>query len=150
MNRKTNKTAQVLRLLTKTESDSIENPLMNDEFKEEVIHIRNNRTTKPAEKAETPIKAETGINVVSELVQEWLPQTLKRFNCCDCDLCKAEMMVEAMNKIPPKYVFVRSEKDFEKLAKIKEQYKQQVINALVRITIRSKNHPVHEGHKQIS
>ncbi len=146
MNKKTNKTAQVLKLLTKSNSGSIENPIINQEFKEEVIHTREVRHTKKVSSKADEISAlqsgdggDAGINIVAELVQEWLPETIKRFNFEPSDIFKAEMTVEALNIIPPKYVYVHNENDFASIKGIKEKYKAQVINTLVRLAVKAKN-----------
>ena len=145
MNKKTNKTEQVLKLLTKSETGNIENPIINREFKEEVIHVRevkSNRKPAPAVAEQKPAN-DIGINVVAELVQEWLPVTMKRFNFDNSDIVKAEITVEALNTIPPKYVYIKNETDFANIKTIKEKYKADVINTLVHLTIKAKNNPKH-------
>lgn len=153
MTRKTNKTAPLLRLITGSDENTIENPIINEEFKEEVIHVRimNKKSEKPHvdEPSVTNInKAEdkkvVGINVVSELVQEWLGETMKRFKICDCDICKAEMTVSALNKITPKYIYIDSKTDYNEVKRIKENYKNEVIKNLVNIAISRKNLPRHQ------
>ncbi len=138
MNRKTNKTAPLLRLLTRGEEGAIINPIINEDFKEGVIYMR----SAPAreEKTET-----VEINVISELVSEWLPQTMKRFNSCDCALCRADITVAALNEIPPKYVRISDETDFEEVKKLKEKYRAQVISTLVKLVLRN-----HTDHRKIS
>lgn len=138
---KTNKTAQVLRLLTKSEENTPENPIINQEFKEEVIHSR-----RPAEKKNAPAqekKADKGINVVAELVTEWLPQTLRRFKCCDCDVCLAEVTVRALNELPPKYVIINDEEDAKLAERIKEECRPDVLKTLVRLAIAAQKNPKH-------
>ena len=95
MTRKTNKTAPLLRLLTRSETGDITNPIMNEDFKQGVIYVR---TMEPV--IEKPEAVE--INIISELISEWLPQTIKRFNGCDCAVCRAEITVSALNEIPPR------------------------------------------------
>ena len=140
-------------MLTKSENGIIENPIINEEFKEEVIHVREVRTKKKAATADeltehnSVSQNEVGINIVAELVQEWLPQTMKRFNCSESEVCVAELTVEALNRIPPKYVYIKNEKDFANVKVIKEKYKGEVINTLVHLAIKSKNNP---KYKRIS
>lgn len=138
---KTNKTAQVLRLLTKSEANTPENPIINEEFKEEVIHSRN-----PAVKKKTSpqLKADKGINVVAELVTDWLPQTLRRFKCCDCDVCVAEITVRALNELPPKYVIINGDEDAKLAERIKEECRPAVLKTLVRLAIAAQKNPRHQ------
>ncbi len=151
MSRKTNKTAPLLRLISGNDENGIENPIINEEFKEDVIHVRTpnlrDRQTKNSV-SENSVKkpAETkivGINVVSELVQEWLAESIHRFNICECDVCKAEITVEALNRIPPKYIYIDSKTNYDEVRKIKEKCKSEVIMTLVKIAISRKNLPKH-------
>ena len=134
-------------MLARAENDIIENPIINEEFKEEVIHVREVKPKKKANTGDEPTehnhvsKNEVGINIVAELVQEWLPETIKRFNCGDSEICLAELTVEALNKIPPKYVYIKNEKDFANVKVIKEKYKSEVISTLVQLAIKSKSNP---------
>jgi len=148
LTKKTNKTAHVLRLLTNSEETTKENPILNAEFKDEMIHSRNNIDKKPApeqpKKAEntTPPKA-IGVNIISELVQENLPSILERFRCCSCDLCKAEITISALNQIPPQYAYIKNGSDAE-VNKLKEKNKAKVVSALVKLTFHLKNNPIHK------
>jgi hypothetical protein len=122
--KKTNKTSSVMKLISK--GKGIANPIIDEKFKEEVILTKD----KP-----DAAKNETGINIIEELVQEWLPQTMKRFNCPDSDIWKAEFTVKALNILPPKYVPVNGAKDYANIQNMKEKYKKQVIDTLVSMVI---------------
>lgn len=137
MNRKTNKTAPLLRLLTRSETGDITNPIMNEDFKQGVIYVRT---------MEAPVKPEAvEINIISELISEWLPQTIKRFNGCDCAICRAEITVSALNEIPPRYVRISDETDFDEIKALKEELKASVISTLVKLVLRN-----HNDHRKIS
>lgn len=136
MNRKTNKTAPLLRLLTRNDAGAITNPIINEEFKEGVILMRTREEKKPDI---------VDINIISELVGEWLPVTIKRFNGCDCAVCRADLTVAALNEIPPKYVRISDETDFAEIDRIKEEYRVQVIDTLVKLVLRN-----HTNHRKIS
>lgn len=138
MTRKTNKTAPLLRLLTRSETGDITNPIMNEDFKQGVIYVR---TAEPV--IEKPEAVE--INIVSELIGEWLPQTIKRFNGCDCAVCRAEITVSALNEIPPRYVRISDETDFDEIKALKEELRPSVISTLVKLVLRN-----HNDHRKIS
>ena len=93
MNKKTNKTAHVLKLLAGSEVSTKENPILNNEFKDEMIlNRRNSEKNQNGEKAITyaeqkDIKPERK-NIVLELIEENLSTVLERFRCCDCEICK--------------------------------------------------------------
>lgn len=155
MEHKSNKTGPLLKMLTKAESGSTQNPIMNEEFKEEMIHARKNgisaKKMTPEEVREVKVvgtarpitKTTGGINIVSELVQEWLPETLSRFRCCNCDICRAEITVAALNAIPPKYVVIEKEEDFSTVEAMKDKYRPKVIRTLVKLAILEKTAPRH-------
>ncbi len=142
MGRKTNKTAHVLRLLATNEFDKKENPILNDEFKEEVILHKNNITISN-EADEIAIPKTAGINIISELIEENLDSVLDRFRCCSCEKCKEEIMISALNFIEPKYV---SNKMIaaEEIEEMKLKYKSSVVSVLVKYAIQLKNNPIHE------
>ncbi|MCX7657579.1 MAG: late competence development ComFB family protein [Oscillospiraceae bacterium] len=125
--KKTNKTSSVMKLISKGKGAA--NPIIDEKFKEEIILAKDKPDTS---------KNETGINIIEELVQEWLPETMKRFNCPDSDIWKAEITVKALNILPPKYVPVNGAKDYANIQNMKEKYKKQVINTLVKLAISSK------------
>ncbi len=142
--------------------DKEENPLLNDEFKRDVIDpiekLKNSgsqKTTAPisssapmgqaAENAkQTPaVFKETEINISTELISEWLPSTLKRFKCCDCPRCAAEASAEAFRVIEPVKFTVRSPEDLEKAKELKEEYKRKIMMKLVSIAVARKALPIH-------
>ncbi len=131
--------------------DKEENPLLNDNFRKEFIDpIENNKsaaaqTASPARQELSDGFKETEINISTELISEWLPSTLKRFNCCTCGRCSAEASAEAFSAIEPVKYIVRSPEDLEKVKELKEQYKRKVMMKLIGIAVARKNLPVHDS-----
>lgn len=149
MNKKTNKTAHVLKLLTNHDETLIENPMLNEEFKDEMIHSRSpivqkeqNKPSSHTTKSPDTTKLQE-VNIISELVQENLTAVLERFRCCTCDICKTEITITALNEIPPKYARVNNG-SFELVEKLKKQHVSEVVNSLVKIVIQSKRTPYHK------
>lgn len=145
MNKKTNKTAHVLKLLANTEGVVRENPILNEDFKDEMILNRNSSQktevkTESEENKKTPKRTE--VNIVSELIEENLVAILERFRCCDCEKCQSYISVEALNQIPPKYILDNGQ-NAEEIQEIKEGYKSNVISVLVKIALKVKNSPIH-------
>lgn len=154
MSKRTNKTAPLLKLIAGKDDNGIENPIINKDFKDEVIHIRaKDSITETVEDNNTNIttKPDTskvvGINIVSELVQEWINESISRFNICDCDVCRAEITLEALNTLPPKYVYINSKTDYNEVKKIKDKCRAEVIRELVKIAISRRNLPIHKQKK---
>lgn len=138
MNRKTNKTAHVLRLLAVNEFDKKENPILNEEFKDEVI-LHKSVSEAPAETLhKTEFPKAVGINVISEIIDENLDAVLDRFRVCAGDKCKEHITIAALNYIKPQYVPADSI-DAAETEEIKEKYKSSVMSVLVRFALQAKN-----------
>lgn len=143
---KTNKTPQLMRLLKKEGGGGkAENPILNEEFKKEVI-------VKPPEppRSWTPAmlmgdSPEEGINVAAALVQEWLPKAIRRFHCCSCDLCVAELMVRCLKSVPTHYVPVRpgNQEDLALMESEKERLRPDILRHMVRFMMEARWNPPH-------
>lgn len=139
MTKKTNKTAHVLKLLTNADESIKENPILNEEFKDEMIHSRS-----ASEKKIVPdVPKAIEINIISELVQENLPAVLERFRCCSCQICSAEITVAALNQIPPQYAYATNG-SFDEVNKLKDKFRAGVVSTLVKLAIQLKNNPIHK------
>lgn len=144
---KTHKTESVMRLLTRSESNSAKNPILDDKFKQENIlaeQIEKEADIKPTVHKVPQTGTGVEINVTSELISEWLPAVLKRFNCCTCSLCRAEASVEALEKLTSMKVTVRTEEDMKRADELKESAKRRVLTELIRIAIARRSLIKHE------
>jgi hypothetical protein len=110
MERKSSKTASVMKLITG--KGTAVNPVLDEEFKREVIVSRE-------KKRNNNEKNDIVINITAELVSKWMPEALKRFGCCCCDICLAEATVEALERVPSVEVKIRTEKDMKKAEAMK-------------------------------
>lgn len=137
---KTHKTPQLMKLLTG--GSQVTNPILDENFKEEMIRSRKNPS--PVK----PVPSEGGgteINITSELISQWLPLVMKRFNVCTCSRCSAEATVEAFDNIRPVIIKVKSDADLKRAQKIKLDKEQSVLMQLIRIIIPRKKLPRHEN-----
>lgn len=136
---KTHKTPQLMKMLTG--GSTTVNPILDENFKEEII-----RASK-APQTVTPKPSRDGgteINVISEIISEWVPAVIKRFNICGCDRCSAEFTVKAFNEISPVIVRVRSDADLKKAQQIKADKLQPTLMQLIRIAAERRNLPRHK------
>lgn len=136
---KTHKTPQLMKLLTG--GSQVTNPILDENFKEEIIRSRENPV--PV----TPVPSDDGgteINITSELISQWLPLAMKRFNVCTCGRCTAEATVEAFDKIRPIIVKVKSDLDLQRAQEIKLDKEQSVLMQLIRLIIPRKKLPRHD------
>ncbi len=139
---KTNKTNAVLNLLNRSAAEK--NPILDDKFKEQnIIAEQIEREVKQQPAARPAYTAGVEINVISELISELMPAVLKRFNCCTCDLCKAEMSVEALTRLTSVKVTIRTENDMKAAEELKSRHRRQVIDELIRIVLDRRKLPKH-------
>lgn len=139
---KSNKTDAIMRLIT---GESAVNPILDNDFKEDVIASRQSvpgRAKKNAE-IEQFRKNSVVIDVAAELVSEFLPVALKRFNCCQCPICFAEAMADALDAVPERKIKVRDNTDLKKADQLKKKSKHEILTILVRIAIIRRGFPIH-------
>lgn len=136
---RSHKTPQLMKLLTK--GSSVTNPLLDEQFKEDIIRSRKNpRPVQPVPSGDGGVQ----INVTAELISQWLPLVMQRFNVCCCERCSAEASVEAYDAIRPVVVKVRSDKDLQRAAAIKKDKEKSVLMSLIAIMAKRRNLPVHQ------
>ena len=80
-------------------------------------------------------------NYMEDMVKEQLEDLLsKREDICKCQKCKFDMMVWALNRLPPKYVITEKGRIYTKLAEQVTQFKADVVKELTKAIIKvSKN-----------
>ncbi len=145
MNKQSNKTAHVMKLLSAGAEGGLENPILNNEFKEEKILNRlGNKIEKEndvkQEKAEQ--KKTIQVNITAEIINENIGEAMRRFNCCDCDLCKAEVISNTLEGIETTYANVL-EDNFKKINEIKDKHRSSIVALLIRNIIKLKTNPIH-------
>lgn len=81
------------------------------------------------------------VNYMEILVEEELDILLKEIDdVCKCQKCRYDMMVWALNRIPPRYVVTDKGRLYTKLKEQEMQFKADVIRELTRAIIKvSKN-----------
>ena len=137
---KTHKTPQLMKLLIG--GSGVSNPILDENFKEEMIRSKEAPApVKPVPSAE----GGTEINITSELISQWLPVVMKRFNVCTCGRCSAEATVEAFDKLRPVIVKVKNDSDLKRAQKLKLDKEQSVLMQLIRIVIPRKSLPRHDN-----
>lgn len=132
---RTSKTDAVLRMLM---GGSASNPIIDERFKEKVILSK---------RASGDVKGHTydegRIDVTRELVAEILPLAIKRFNCCRCDACFAEMLTDALDAAPEVAVYVKSDDDVKRVELLKKQNRRLILGIVVRIVIKQRRKGKH-------
>lgn len=81
------------------------------------------------------------LNYMEDIVKEQLDDLLsKKEEICKCQKCKFDMMVWALNRLPPKYVITDKGRIYTKLEEQDIQFKADVARELAKAIIKiSKN-----------
>lgn len=80
------------------------------------------------------------VNLMEEVVMQYLDGTIEKFNCCRCDQCRSDVIALTLNELQPKYVVGDSEHIHE-LAK--QVPTKDVLASLVHAVIKVRSHPRH-------
>lgn len=84
------------------------------------------------------------LNYMEEVVREELERLLaKRDDICKCYKCKLDMMIAALNKLPPKYVLTERGRLYTKLKEQEAQFKVDVVKELTKAIILVSMNPKH-------
>lgn len=125
-----------------TGSSDVTNPFLDEDFKAEVLRAEQN--PEPVK----PIPAEDGgtqINITSELISQWVPKVMGRFNICSCERCTAEAMIEAYDMVKPIIIRVKTDADVKKAEKLKSEEQKNVIMQIIRMAVKRKSLPRHDS-----
>lgn len=129
---KSNKTDAVMRLLTGKKTAA--NPILDSEFKEKKITSRKKSARDGG----------TEIDIAGELVSEFLPKVLERFNCCRCPVCYAEAMSDALERSPTMTIKINSKDDLRQAEDIKRKSRREILTILIRIAIKRRRLEKHD------
>jgi competence protein ComFB len=81
---------------------------------------------------------------MEDVVQDELELLLsERDNICKCQKCKYDMMVMALNKLPPQYVITNRGRLYTKLTEQEAQFKADVVKELTRSILKVSRNPQH-------
>lgn len=69
-------------------------------------------------------------NYMEVCVNDMLPVVVKGLKCCDCEVCRMDMMAIALNNLPPKYVVTGKGQLYAKLSYFHQQFEVDIVSAL--------------------
>ena len=172
MAKKSNKTEQVLKLITKDE-EAIEslvdkevskegssgNP--NEEEKDPIIITAQkieealpvleepdmNHTQNIQDMTNAAPKYDHLVNLSEILVRERLELVMGKMKVCSCTSCVNDVLALALNSLPTKYVTTDAGKQYSQLEIYKKQYETDVLAALTKACVRVKAAPRH--HQEV-
>ncbi|NLP30858.1 MAG: late competence development ComFB family protein [Clostridiales bacterium] len=148
MAKKSNKTEQVLKLITKNQELA---EAAAEELDKEKEIKENNLEERTEDKSEEMIaQAFTGrsgstilLNVTEKLVFEYVDEIMGKLKVCNCPTCKNDVIALALNSLPQKYVTTHAGKQFLLLDTYRKQYETDIISALTKACVRVKVSPRH-------
>jgi competence protein ComFB len=83
-------------------------------------------------------------NYMEDVVQDELELLLsERDNICKCQKCKYDMMVLALNHLPPQYVITNRGRLYTKLNEQEAQFKADVVKELTKAITKVSRNPQH-------
>jgi competence protein ComFB len=83
-------------------------------------------------------------NYMEEVVQDELEELLgEREDVCKCQKCRFDMMVWALNRLPPKYVITDRGRLYTKLKEQEVQFKADVVQELTKAIDVIRKNPKH-------
>ena len=84
-------------------------------------------------------------NYMEEVVADELEVVLRdeKSSVCDCQKCKYDIMVWALNRLPPQYVITDRGRLYTKLNEQETQFKADVIKVLAKAVQHVSNNPQH-------
>lgn len=118
------------------------NPILDESFKEEIIKAADNpEPVQPVAGAD----GRTQINITQELISQWLPRVVERFNICACGRCRAAITAKAMEDVRPIIVRVYDDSDIRHAALLKASRQHVILMQLIRIAVERRDLPRHNG-----
>jgi len=83
-------------------------------------------------------------NYMEDVVQDELELLLsERENVCSCQKCKYDIMVMALNRLPPKYVITNRGRLYTKLSEQETQFKADVVKEVTKAISQVSRNPQH-------
>ncbi len=80
------------------------------------------------------------VNIMEGLVLTHINPVIEKFNCCQCDRCRCDIVAYALNLLEPKYMVG----ELSEIEKAKEKIpEQQVVQALVKAVLKVRANPRH-------
>lgn len=146
MAKKSNKTEQVLKLITRDDQE-LEGMQTEDQDMDEKVE----ETSSPSkedpqnlEKVKGDFAREQLVNLTEHLVKEKAVEIMRKLNVCSCHTCSQDVLALALNSLDNRFVTTNAGKLHVQLEFYKKQYETDIIAALTKACVRVKVSPRHE------
>lgn len=143
--KKSNKTEQVMKLITKEEVEVTPQTEPEPELEPELEPEQEIKEQQTMEEKNDKNTEQTYLaNLTEHIVKEKADEIMGRLNVCTCSTCKLDVLALALNSLPNKYVTTERGRLHLKLEIYKKQYETDVVSALTKASVRVKASPRHE------
>jgi competence protein ComFB len=83
-------------------------------------------------------------NYMEDMVSDKLEEMLtEKSDICKCQKCRLDMMVWALNHLPPKYVITEKGRLYTKLTEQELQFRADIVKELTKAVLRVSRNPNH-------
>jgi len=86
--------------------------------------------------------------IVAEITEDLF--LMNSFQICQCDKCKTDVIIMALNKLPARYVITEKGRIFTEIETCKSQYKVDVLKAVIESIETVRARPSHAPQKMKS
>ncbi|TFG81635.1 MAG: hypothetical protein E4G74_03865 [Erysipelotrichales bacterium] len=149
MTRKSNKTEQVLKLITKDEDIldhlSDRNDRMEDGKRDTKASANDNIQSSRQKETTDNLKdaKERLVNLTEELVLEHIGVMMERMKLCRCLTCTMDVLALTLNSLPQRYITTDLGRQHFQVGIYKKQYEANTRAAIAKACIRVKTSPRH-------
>lgn len=83
-------------------------------------------------------------NLMEDLVESKLESMLPKLNCCDCDICKTDILCYTLNRLHPKYVATNNGELLSRIDSLSSSFDISIVTEITNAAMIVKNHPRHK------
>ncbi|XOQ44671.1 MAG: Late competence development protein ComFB [Clostridium sp.] len=87
------------------------------------------------------------VNVTEDLVQQKLDEIIDTLDCCQCERCRLDMILYALNRMSPKYVSTDLGRAYAKWDSMSSQFEIDLLTVLYEAAKKVKMNPRHNLKK---
>jgi competence protein ComFB len=84
------------------------------------------------------------VNVMEEVVIEYINRDIDILNCCTCEQCKTDIAAYVLNHVPPKYVATSAGELYSKLNIMNSSIETEIMVEMAKAAEIVREHPRHQ------
>lgn len=83
-------------------------------------------------------------NLMEDMVSKKLDTMLPQLGCCDCEVCKTDILCYSLNRLKPKYVATSQGELLSRIDSLSASFEIAIITEITQAAEIIKKHPRHE------